>query len=86
AAEYQNRVNGKKLFERIFALAGVDLKDISRTEDEISQQQQPNNVGGEPNNVGGEPNNVGGEPNNVGGEPAPPADVLSPQAFPAVTV
>ncbi|MGI0023592.1 MAG: hypothetical protein ACREA4_00430, partial [Nitrososphaera sp.] len=72
AAEYQSKIDGKKLFERIFALAGVDLKDISRTEDEISQQQQPNNVGG--------------EPNNVGGEPAPPADVLSPQAFPAVTV
>lgn len=40
--EYGKTIDGKKLFERLFSMAGVDLRDISRSEEEaqVIEQQQ----------------------------------------------
>ncbi len=59
--EYGKTVSGKKLFERLFALAGVDLRDIQRSKEEMAaiEQQGPQPGAAPPN--GGPPGGPVGE-------------------------
>ncbi len=64
--EYGKTVSGKKLFERLFALAGVDLRDIQRTEEEMAAIEQAGAAAGAPQPGAAPPNGGPGTGENQG--------------------
>ena len=43
-SEYQKRLSSEKLFAKIFAMSGIDLTDIGRTDEEIALIEQQTQV------------------------------------------